>query len=82
MSFEKSNRQILEIKSAISEIKGTNFENKKCHLRNQRDKYWKSKVSFEKSNGKILEIKSVISEIKREKFKMKNDNRNQNDFSF
>ena len=57
MSFEKSNGQILEIKSVISEIK--------------RDKFWKSKVSFQKSNGQILEIKGVILEIKRDKFKIK-----------
>ena len=60
VSFEKSNRHILEIKSATSEIKQTNFGNQKCHLRNQTEKFWKSKVSFKKSSGQILKIKSII----------------------
>ena len=33
ISFEKSNGQILEIKTVIWEIKRTNFGNQKCHLR-------------------------------------------------
>ena len=52
-------------------IKRTDFGNQETNLRNQTDKFWKSKVSFEKSNGQILETKSVISEIKRDKFKNK-----------
>ena len=37
--------------SVISEIKRTNFGNQKTHLRNQTDKFWKSKNSFAKSNA-------------------------------
>ena len=52
-------------------MKRTEFGNQETHLRNQTDKFWKSKVSFEKSNGQFLETKSVLSEIKRDKFKNK-----------
>ena len=49
-------------------MKRTEFGNQETHLRNQTDKFWKSKVSFEKSNGQFLEIKSAISEINRTNF--------------
>ena len=34
-------------------MKRTEFGNQETHLRNQTDKFWKSKVSFEKLNGQI-----------------------------
>ena len=46
----------------IWEIKRTNSGNKNCHLRNQTDKFWKSKVSFEKARGD-LEIQRFLGII-------------------
>ena len=65
--FEKSKRQILEIKSH-SRNQTDKFWKSKNHLRNQKDKFWKSKKPFEKSNGQILEIKEIIREVKRTNF--------------
>jgi len=60
VSFEKSNGQILEIKKSFEKSNEQIFGNQRKNLRNQMNKFEKSKKPFEESNEQILEIKTII----------------------